>query len=296
MSETNESSDAGDEPIPVVNFRPILPGTNPNLFRSSAPEAAAVKAEAEETELDHAERFILKEVDMILDLRGSEEGDVSLKDILVGKSQGGAFEVHTDGAPETFKEGQRYILRVDYLGGISTILDYVDQKWLALGDSHGLDKKQLFMRRRESFNSRGLAGMNTVLLERKDSMLRVLTLITQYLEDVPDGKILVHCTAGKDRTGMTCMLLQFVAGFSDEEIVREYIISESEAKHIMARAIKNHRDSFIDPEIMSGASKEGIVGALEHLRTSYGSVEGYLDEIGFDETWRERLKKALVKQ
>ena len=138
--------------------------------------------------------------------------------------------------------------------------------------------------------------MNVLILERKASMCSVLKLITKYLEQVPDGRVLIHCTAGKDRTGMACMLLQSMAGFCDEDIRHEYTLSDAEAKHIMARVVKKHKHSLalFDPAIMSGANREGIDGALSHLRSTYGSVESYLDEIGFDANWRQRLRAILL--
>lgn len=300
------SSSADDDIIPVVNFRPILsgvPGGNNNLYRSSAPESAANRiataSDYSSSPLNEAEHFILNEADMILDLRPIKEGDVSLKTKLAETAPGGAFEVKDNEIPETFEVGKRYLIRVDFIGDFSkTFNSFIDNNWLAPNELYGLDENAVFQKRRSSFNSRGLAGLNQVLLERKESMNVVLKLFTNYLERVPGAKILVHCTAGKDtgRTGMVCMLLQFVAGFADEDISREYVTSESEAKLVTVRAMKKHKVTLADPEIFSGATKEGIDGALSHLRVKYGSIENYLDEIGFDSTWRERLKRVLLKQ
>jgi len=294
MSENVEIPSLEDV-IPIVNFRPILPGCNPNLYRSSAPEAAAAKIDLSDAELEEAEEFVLKEVHMIVDLRQGVEGHVAMKEKLVQSALGGVFEVHADEVPEEFQAGQRYMVRIDFLGRGGNFMDFIDRNWLSPNELEGLDEKQVFQKRRSSFNSRGLAGLNVVLLEQKESMFLVLKLITQYLEQAPDAKLLVHCTAGKDRTGMVCMLLQCVAGFTEEQIISEYIISEAEAKHITAQALKNHKNSFVDPEIMSGADTAGINGALSHLQEKYGGVETYLDDIGFDLSWRERLKKVLVK-
>ena len=47
---------------------------------------------------------------------------------------------------------------------------------------------------------------------------------------------------------------------------------------------------------MGGADRAGINGALAHLEATYGGVENYLDDIIFDSSWRERLKKVVTKQ
>lgn len=285
------SSQKGDEE-PVVNFRPILPGVNTHLYRSSAPEAAALKTD----DLNEAEDFALHKVNLILDLRAQKEGNLPLKQQLVER---GSFEeifVDKKELPSTFDPSKRYMMRLDFLGHMKNIMTYIDKNWLQPNELDGLDEKAVFQKRRSSFNSRGLTGMNVIMLEQQESVLAALQLLTIYLEQVPDAKVLVHCTAGKDRTGMTCMLLQNLAGFSVESMITEYTLSEVEASEIMARVTKHHKDSFLDPKVMGGADKAGIQGALSHIRDTYGSFDQYFDEIGFDKTWRQRAKAVLIKQ
>jgi protein tyrosine/serine phosphatase len=38
-----------------------------------------------------------------------------------------------------------------------------------------------------------------------------------------DGPYLVHCLEGKDRTGVACMLLEALAGASEDEIIQDYM-------------------------------------------------------------------------
>ena len=40
-----------------------------------------------------------------------------------------------------------------------------------------------------------------------------------------DGPVYIHCTAGKDRTGFVCMLLEALAGASYQQIVDDYMIT-----------------------------------------------------------------------
>ena len=139
-----------EDAIPIVNFRPILPGCNPNLYNSSAPEAAAAKIHLNDAELEKAEEFVLKEVNMIVDLRQGVEIHALMKEKLIA-----------------LKAGQRYMVRVDFLGRGENLMDFIDRNWLSPNELQGLDEKQVFQKRRSSFNSRGLAGLNVVLLERK---------------------------------------------------------------------------------------------------------------------------------
>ena len=45
--------------------------------------------------------------------------------------------------------------------------------------------------------------------------------------------VLFHCSAGKDRTGLTAAILLSLAGVSDEDIVKDYTRSERELSSVV---------------------------------------------------------------
>ena len=49
-----------------------------------------------------------------------------------------------------------------------------------------------------------------------------------------DGPVYIHCTAGKDRTGFVCMLVEALAGASYQQIVDDYMITYDNYYHINA--------------------------------------------------------------
>lgn len=51
--------------------------------------------------------------------------------------------------------------------------------------------------------------------------------IFTYLLNHPTEKILVHCSGGKDRTGVTCALIQWVLGCDQATIYQDYLLSKS---------------------------------------------------------------------
>lgn len=90
------------------------------------------------------------------------------------------------------------------------------------------------------------------------------------------------------------MLCQSILGLSDEEIVADYhksdVMRESSASEVM----KPRRKGKLDRNLFSGAPREAMVQALDCIRKKHGSVSpGYVDFIGFDQSWRERLVQCI---
>jgi protein tyrosine/serine phosphatase len=108
-----------------------------------------------------------------------------------------------------------------------------------------------------------------------------------------------------DRTGMLVMLLQSLLAVPDEVILDDYLRSNgnfhtpsndrgSSAAAATVAAAKSIRGR-LDRSIFSGTNRRAMVDTLAFLRDRYGSVSpGYLDAIGFDETWRRRLKAIFA--
>lgn len=91
------------------------------------------------------------------------------------------------------------------------------------------------------------------------------------------------------------MLLQSMLGISDENIVDDYFKSNQMRKgSAAADAIKIK--GRLDRNFFSGTSPEAMETTLLFLRSKYGSVSpGYLDQIEFDERWRQRLVAVLMR-
>ncbi|MFI7680891.1 tyrosine-protein phosphatase [Actinophytocola sp. NPDC049390] len=133
-----------------------------------------------------------------------------------------------------------------------------------------------------------------------------------YLEDRPDsvvealraiatapGAALVHCAAGKDRTGVVIALALSVAGVPREEIVADYeatgerielILDRLRASPTYARDIDNVPAHEHDPR------PEIMRRLLARLDEDYGGPLGWLAAHGFDKVDAEKLRNKLVEE
>ncbi len=101
-----------------------------------------------------------------------------------------------------------------------------------------------------------------------------------------DGALpgLIHCTAGKDRTGLVVALILEAIGVPDDVIAADYTLSSSHINPDVAGDIQRIRavsgvGRWIDLGAL-GSPPEVIHAALAHVRERSGSVPGYLLDNG----------------
>ena len=87
------------------------------------------------------------------------------------------------------------------------------------------------------------------------------------------------------------MLCQSILRYSDQEMVEEYHRSER-IFETEDSTIKT--DGLIDKNFFRKAPREVMEETIEWLRHRYGSIDAYLDDIGFDETWRQRFRVVVA--
>lgn len=129
-------------------------------------------------------------------------------------------------------------------------------------------------------------------------------LFRQYFAAIADGEgpVLIHCAAGKDRTGLLAALTHHVLGVSDEDIIADYLLT-NEAARIEARApevarrlaeLYGRTPSDAAVRTFLGVRAEYIQACLAGIRARHGSLDGYLDHIGVDRAMRERVAEQLL--
>ncbi|KAJ0159021.1 hypothetical protein CTA2_10465 [Colletotrichum tanaceti] len=132
------------------------------------------------------------------------------------------------------------------------------------------------------------------------------TILSHLATTEAPSPFLVHCTAGKDRTGVICALILSLCGVSDEVVAHEYSLTdiglqdrrEEIVNHLLATdALKGnpegarrmvgspyvpaplpspHDVHFRAKSVDVKTRKESMLATLAKLREDYGSVEAYV--------------------
>jgi protein tyrosine/serine phosphatase len=113
------------------------------------------------------------------------------------------------------------------------------------------------------------------------------------IADAPDGAVVVHCGAGKDRTGMIVALALAVAGVSDDEIAADYAYTQV----CLQARLDAMLDGADDPAWVlewKGAAEPTIRAMLDHLDSEYGGTEAYLRAHGVTAAQIDALRQRLI--
>ena len=120
-----------------------------------------------------------------------------------------------------------------------------------------------------------------------------------------DAPMLVHCTAGKDRTGVGSALILTALGVPRSIIVSDYAMSEKYQQSTMRQQAARADDpatallAKLPPEVLMVLMRTEpayIEAALDALTAEYGSVEAFLDkELGVSAADLAALRKRYTE-
>jgi protein-tyrosine phosphatase len=113
---------------------------------------------------------------------------------------------------------------------------------------------------------------------------------------------LIHCTYGKDRTGVAVAIILRSLGVPREKVMEGYLLSNEfwESKTELYSCLANCASCFRTPRsevrALMEVRPEYLQGAFEAIDEHYGSFDNYLDQgLGIDNETLERLKTALLQ-
>ncbi|KAH6845101.1 protein-tyrosine phosphatase-like protein [Chaetomium sp. MPI-CAGE-AT-0009] len=178
------------------------------------------------------------------------------------------------------------------------VVEGVEMVWLEPGEGAIVDM-ELYA---EGEGERGIARAYMEVLRLYERGIRGV------LEHVRDGggeeAVLVHCNAGRDRTGVVAGLLLTLAGASEELIAFDYILSrvgiEPAREKLLESLTKGPMNvdmaapGFRNLANLKASCWQAFIKAVE---AEYGGFEGYVTgTLGFSEEEVAKIKSNLMVQ
>ncbi|MFF3865423.1 tyrosine-protein phosphatase [Micromonospora sp. NPDC001898] len=114
------------------------------------------------------------------------------------------------------------------------------------------------------------------------------------IADSGAAPVVVHCVAGKDRTGIVCALVLSVLGVSDADIAADYALSTEASARFSAWVAATTPEAEELPAPFLASPAEAMSLFLTELRAGHGSVEGYLRHAGVTDAQLTALRDHLL--
>lgn len=132
----------------------------------------------------------------------------------------------------------------------------------------------------------------------------MIDMFTRYFEALAtrEGGSLVHCFAGKDRTGIAASLLLHVLGVHRDDVFAEFLrTNDAPTHHVLERQSLPRMEAHygvIEPEAirnLMGVRPEYIETYFGEVTRDHGSIDAYLAQrLGVDEARKARLRERLL--
>ena len=130
---------------------------------------------------------------------------------------------------------------------------------------------------------------------------RTIAQAVRRIALAPDGGILIHCAAGKDRTGLLVAVLLAALGTPDEPIIADYAATQGRLDAYFAAQLAALSDPARQSRLqqLQHASPDTMAALLQHLRDRHGGGHQYLATHGLTidefDTVRYRLTEPKAE-
>lgn len=105
---------------------------------------------------------------------------------------------------------------------------------------------------------------------------------------------LVHCSAGKDRTGFFVAIVQLMCGVNQQGVMTEYLRSATSEEKLKKSvpAIIGKNPAIVEPMLRVDSSY--MEAAFDQMRAVYASFDGYLDATKIPQSVRKEIRRRFT--
>jgi len=147
------------------------------------------------------------------------------------------------------------------------------------------------------------AGMHAVMIDLYRALPEWMApRLRGMFERIAQGDVpvLVHCAAGKDRTGIAIALLLSVLDVPRATIVEDYLLTNTAGdfeQFILARDPAHHPLLQTPDDIrrvIFAAHEDYLSAAFAQVETEHGGIDAFLNQHGIDAAMRAKVKSTLL--
>ncbi|KAI3318011.1 protein-tyrosine phosphatase-like protein [Xylariaceae sp. AK1471] len=148
----------------------------------------------------------------------------------------------------------------------------------------------------------GEAAYEEMYLEIIDLYGESWKAILEHVRDRPQDPFLVHCTAGRDRTGVFGGLLLSLAGASEDAITTDWLLSRigtEPVREMLLAFARNGTDAYSEDQAgfynLVSLRRSCWQAFVKGLEREYGGFEKFVtDKLGFSQDDLTKIKKNLT--
>jgi protein-tyrosine phosphatase len=170
--------------------------------------------------------------------------------------------------------------RVPHVDGLeyhNPVIEHID--WARVEEPAGMPHARWLADRYLNFSVDGTEGIRTSL---------------SLIADPEAAPAVVHCMAGKDRTGVVCALTLSLLGVSDDDVAEDYALTEASMTSLTEHLLRTNPGAVSDKYHMFECPRDAMSLFLDDLRAAHGSVEAYVESIGVNGQQVTALREHLL--
>jgi protein-tyrosine phosphatase len=123
-------------------------------------------------------------------------------------------------------------------------------------------------------------------------------MFDQLLSLENDKALLIHCTAGKDRTGVGAALILFALGIDEQTILKDYELTNEfrkESNELYIKMLTANGISEAAAKSMMAANPQYLKTAMESITNNFGSMDKFLEtEMELTKEKQKELKRKFL--
>ncbi len=167
--------------------------------------------------------------------------------------------------------------------------DKVEDDWAAMAN----DMKQYTSQDTDESIIKYYKGLAHTFKDRYKEVFDSLLVLSS------DSALVLHCTGGKDRSGVVTAMIEYVLGVDSAQIADDFVLTNKYRYDYNAKIANMLHEKYNVP--MERASDYGISKAIylqatfDEMRKQFGSLDNYVvSELGVDQTKKNILRQKYL--